>query len=68
MILRFPFLFGALSFNKKYNNAQGGQHRVSGASTGSDSHQNGAHHQQQQALHGMSIDYNFICMCIRVVK
>ncbi|XP_009594043.1 eukaryotic translation initiation factor 4G isoform X1 [Nicotiana tomentosiformis] len=49
-----PSLSSNRSFNKKYNNAQGGQHRVSGASTGSDSHQNGAHHQQQQALHGAS--------------
>ncbi|CAN4125996.1 unnamed protein product [Withania somnifera] len=44
------------SFNKKYNNAQGGQPRVSGAGPGggigADSHQNGAH--QQQPLRGAS--------------
>ncbi|XP_016544330.2 eukaryotic translation initiation factor 4G [Capsicum annuum] len=55
-----PSLTSNRSFNKKYNNAQGGQPRVSGAgavavavaSVGSDSHQNGAH--QQQPLRGAS--------------
>ncbi|MCD7453633.1 hypothetical protein HAX54_021686 [Datura stramonium] len=47
-----PSLSSNRSFNKKYNNAQGGQPRVSGATAGSDSHQNGAH--QQQPLRGAS--------------
>ncbi|KAK4372335.1 hypothetical protein RND71_007719 [Anisodus tanguticus] len=47
-----PSLSSNRSFNKKYNNTQGGQVRVSGAGAGSDSHQNGAH--QQQPLRGAS--------------